>query len=146
MNDKAFEYCLDLLKKRDRTSYELAVKLAGKGFGENDSVPVLKRLSELGLIDDNRVIKDILKDRLYRRPMGRDGLTAVLEKSGIPGPVAEQSAEMISDQRIVDAVLDYIDRNPRFLELKRLNSFLRSGGFEAEMVETILIRLGISLE
>jgi regulatory protein len=80
---------LNLLARRDRTVAELRRRLTDKGYGAEDVVATLARLTELGYLDDCRVARTWAAAALRTGRMFGPRLRMELLKKGVPREVAE---------------------------------------------------------
>lgn len=81
--ERARETCLRVLEHRPHSRLELLTKLRRKGIPDGVSNPVLDRLTEVGLVDDDAFARAWVASRQRRRPQGRRGLQAELLKRGV---------------------------------------------------------------
>ena len=92
--DNALNAALKLLSYRRYTSFELVKKLTDRGFNENQIKSTIKRLSELGYVEDEAILYDYsvylakegllgkfkIKEKLQRRGFNRAEINQALKK------------------------------------------------------------------
>jgi len=94
LEERVREICLRSLERRMRSRRELERVLQRKGIDPEAAAPVLDRLAEVGLIDDEHYARVFVASRQRTRPRGSRGLAAELGQRGIaPEIVARILAE-----------------------------------------------------
>ena len=81
--DRAREICLTAMERRMRSRWELVRILKKKGLQEEIFDPVLDRLTDAGLVDDEAFARVFVASRQRTRPRGSRGLDADLRQRGI---------------------------------------------------------------
>lgn len=135
--DRALSYTLWLLGRRDYSEQELRDRLARKGTAPADVDRVITRLAELGLIDDAKVAKLLVRSK--RRKKGIFALRQALRRKGIEGETARKALEPVTDaaQRAAAArILErhawrFEDRDPK--ARARAFAFLARRGFPPDV-------------
>jgi regulatory protein len=130
-----------LLEKRVRTESDLAERLVGCGYGEDEVESAMVTLRRLGLVDDEAFALTWLETRSGARALGRAGLVEMLEKKGL----AREAAEVAVDSSGYDegsAAIEFSRASLRRVsglsparQAAKLQRMLMSRGFEEESVE-----------
>ncbi len=149
--DEQFRQCRDyallLLSYRARSEKELTARLKKKGYSEEIIEKVRKRLSELRLIDDERLARDYIEDRIKIGHKGRWLVRAELLKMGIKKELIDKQLKQAPDEteaaRMV--VEHYLPRYRKLDEVtrkRRLIGVLARRGFSPETIEKVLFKIG----
>ncbi|MBF0384676.1 MAG: regulatory protein RecX [Candidatus Omnitrophica bacterium] len=93
---KAKNAALRSLKYRLRSEKELSDKLAQKGFSVEIIKLTLKRLKEIGLLDDRKFADAVISSRL-KRPFGKNRIRLELVKKGVDKEIIDEEMEILSD-------------------------------------------------
>ena len=89
MNESVYDKAVQLLSIRLHTTGELRRKLEQRGFENAEILPVLRKLEELGFLDDQR-FAEIFTDNLKRyKDWGYYAVKAKLAARLVPGETAE---------------------------------------------------------
>ena len=99
---RAIDAALNFLSYRQRTGLEVRRKLASRGFGEGLIEAAMRRLSAVGLIDDEAFVGAYVRDRIAHRPMGVRRMVQELYVKGIPREVALPVIERMLDEEATD--------------------------------------------
>jgi regulatory protein len=81
---------LRLLARRWHTTKRLAEKLAQRGIGQEEIQEVIRRMTDLGYLDDQRYAETWLEEKLAAKKWGPRRLRAELIKQGIAPELAEK--------------------------------------------------------
>ena len=87
------EAALYLLGYRARSCHELRERLLAKGFAESDIDSLIDRFTEVGLLDDQRFARDLIRYHTRAHPLGRFGLLRELRLKGIEEEPAKKVLE-----------------------------------------------------
>jgi regulatory protein len=90
------EAALYLLGYRARSCHELRERLLGKGFVATDVDELIARFTEVGLLDDGRFARDLVRYHTRTHPLGRFGLMRELRLKGI----ADELAKKVLDEEL----------------------------------------------
>ncbi|MDD2715884.1 MAG: RecX family transcriptional regulator [Candidatus Wallbacteria bacterium] len=142
MHRSCREFALKLFTSRDYSSYELRRKLASAGFSFTEINCALEELDKLGLLDDERVLSEILYKTIAKKPVGRERLLSLLDKLGVPLEKAQEIVKLFPDGQLITLALNYLKKNKLATDRKKTLNFLRSGCFSEEEGRTILDELG----
>jgi len=95
---KSLDSALRLLSYRPRSEQELRDRLARKAFGRRVIEDTLRRLRELGYVDDAAFARFWTETRQAQRPRSRRLLTGELRRRGVAQEQAEEATADISDE------------------------------------------------
>jgi len=138
---------LRLLTVRARSTAELRQRLSGAGFAPEVVEDVLSGLTRRGLLDDEEFARSWVSARRRAGTGGRARLRWELRRKGIsPDLVRRVVDEGIDDESEVAAALEVARGRLRDQagpqELARVQRLLRGRGFEQEVVEQVMQRVG----
>ena len=137
----AYDQAVALLGRRDYSSGELAEKLRTKGHAEPDITAALKRLADVGYVDDARYARAVVTTRAKLSGWGVARIRLDLRKRRLPPAVIDDALKGFA-ARIADGDTDdwetratqilqkkygpwtQLDQNER---ARRLNFLLRRG-------------------
>ncbi|MEM8962129.1 MAG: regulatory protein RecX [Acidobacteriota bacterium] len=94
---------LGLLARRDHFRAELARKLDQRGFDADEVDGALERLTDAGLLDDDKAARAYVRARQRRAPLGRIRLLAELRAKGVDEHIAENALEELEEHHDQDA-------------------------------------------
>jgi regulatory protein len=97
------ESALWLLGYRARSCHELRERLLGKGFAATDIDELIARFTEVGLLDDGRFARDLVRYHTRAHPLGRFGLLRELRLKGIADELAKK---VLEEELSVDAEVE----------------------------------------
>ncbi len=141
---------LGLLGRRPYSQAELADRLRGKNHAPSSVKSVLKELVANGWIDDAAYGRKVA-DEVIRKPASRRYLKSRLEARQIAPQLAEQIAkEAVTGIDPVEAALSLARRRlgsmaglPVATVQRRVAGTLARRGFDEDVIDGVLIRLGI---
>ena len=140
----AREIALRLLGVRDRTRRELEQALHKKGVPPEASEEVLNRLSEVGLIDDQKFADAWFESQLRRQRSTR-ALRYELRTKGVDTEVVELAAGTADDDADLEAARALVakrqpslQRLPGEVRYRRLAGQLARRGFPSSVIATVL--------
>ncbi len=143
----AFAYVLRLLRARGRTRREIDLALERRGFGAPVRSRVLRRLEELGYVDDARWALARATSLLEQRRLAPQAVEGRLRAAGVP----EQDARAAVARACEDTGFEPVEAARRLLasrlppqgrlspkELGRAARLLASRGFSEDVVDAVL--------
>jgi len=150
---KAKARALRLLEYRARSRAEIVQRLRTAGFADDIIEDTLKRLEDLGLIDDAQFARSWVKHRLTGKAVGKARIKWELRQKGVPTDVLEEALSAVDADTEYESAVDAARRRWRKdgslderTKRRRLASFLRRQGFEWEVVTRILNELTAETE
>jgi regulatory protein len=94
----AKDRALGLLAVRWRSRQELSRRLTRAGFDADEVEVALGDLESVGLIDDDRFAREVVKDRATRRLAGDRAIRSALREKGVPEETAAAALEKAGDE------------------------------------------------
>jgi len=89
--DGCFQKAVDLLARRPHFSAELERKLRDREFAGEEIERALRRLRELGYLDDESLARDFVRERLRHAPEGPRRLRAQLTRRGVQAATIDET-------------------------------------------------------
>lgn len=146
--DKLLQYGLRIIAKKRYTELQLREKLA-KYLVKNEEVfeevdgevlseQVIERLKELHYLDDAQFVRDYVHDRSILKPRGKFLLRRELKRKGVSEALIEKFVTPLNESPMAKELLKkqmkkWADQ-PLFKQRQKAFNFLRSKGFEADVV------------
>ena len=140
---KALDASFNLLSYRGRSRREIEDRLKRKDVTPEVITETVRRLTELGLLDDVKFAEAFARDRLEFAHKGKRVIYAELRKKGIPKPVVEQTLSGAPDEdKSANELLDKVGRRYAALEPRerylKLHDLLLRRGFSFDTIERVL--------
>lgn len=140
---KCREYALLLFSYRARSEKELRQRLEKKGWTPAVIEEVIKNLKETGLLDDEKLARRFVHDRITVGHKGKSRVKAELTRIGIAKEKIERALKEAPDEtEAARMVLDYF--LPRYQNLdpitknRRLAGLLARRGFSQKTINQLL--------
>lgn len=102
---KAFNF----LKVRDRTEFELRLKLAETDAGNEDIEAVIQELNEMGFIDDGEFAQKFARFRLITKHQGPVRIKLELKKLGVADSIITETINQLPQHDTVSAAVSYLE-------------------------------------
>jgi len=150
---KAREYALRLLSYRSRSEEEIYDRLNRKGFDKDDITRAIKSLRDVGLINDNELVYELLKIATEKKYLGKRGLKLFLLNRGIRKDLIEKALSELSEETEKETASRFIERklytlknySPDIIK-KRLWGMLKRRGFSVEIIEETLSKRQFTID
>jgi regulatory protein len=136
----------DYLSYRIRTVCEIKKKLLSKEISEQSVEKVLKHMAELGLTNDEEFARQLVNEKIKRKPVGKKVLKQKLFQKGISKELSESVIEKAFDE--VDekelAMVNFRKYFPRLegIEInsqkKKIFDYLAGKGFDFDVIKEII--------
>lgn len=141
INQKVYDQAIKLLSIRLHTTGELHQKMRQRGFRDRDIVPVLRKLEELGFLDDERFAQ-IFVDNLKRyKDWGHYGIKAKLLARRIPSEIAEAALKefftLVDEETVARRFIGKLKRQGR-KDFEKLMRSLASKGFRSDIIRKVI--------
>ena len=94
---QTYDYALNLLSYRDHSQKELRQKLTRKGASLEQAQSSIDKLTDYGIMDEERYAQRVYEAWLAKRVYGRQHLVAELQKKGVPSACAQLVLEQFPD-------------------------------------------------
>jgi len=148
--DNAMQDAMRAISRRAMASGQLDRKLADKGHAPEPRAAAIARLTELGLINDDEVARQIIRETQRQRPAGPRLLKQKLRQKGVTGQAADQAIEELKPDH--DEAVDQAHRlaekkwrtDARVEPMKRrqrVYALLGRRGFDRDVIDAALQRL-----
>ncbi len=147
---RALDAALNYLSYRQRTGHEVRRKLIERGFDDETVEAALRRLENVGLVDDESFVAAYVRDRIAHRPMGVRRMAQELYVKGIRREQAiplieaalghEGTNELELARRVAERKGASLRRRDDELALsrKRLRDHLLRRGFDSRVIQAAL--------
>lgn len=143
------ESALKLLGRTHRTRSDLEKRLKVKGYAATTVLPVLDRLTEVGLIDDAEYARAWLAGRWGRKPSGWRRLQQELRSKGVSDDDVERARELLAERgsapdevesarKVVEKARSRMSRLDEQKQRQRLYALLARRGFGADVIRRAL--------
>jgi regulatory protein len=136
----------DYLSYRIRTVSEIKKKLLSKEISEESVEKVLKHMAELGLTNDEEFARQLVNEKIKRKPVGKKVLKQKLFQKGISRELSDSVIEKAFDE--VDekelAMVNFRKYFPRLegIEInsqkKKIFDYLAGKGFDFDIIKEII--------
>ncbi len=141
-----FTYSLRLINIRGRTEHELRSRLLEKGFDSSVVDRVIERLKDIELIDDERILNEIVEYGRRIKRLGRYGLRQFCLKRGVPKELVDKiPLDEIDEETMAEELVK--NRLPQMEGLswekkrRRLYGLLSRRGYSSETIWNVLNRV-----
>jgi regulatory protein len=112
--EQLFGYGLKLLSARGLSEAELRSKLQRRAADENDVEPAMRRLKEMGLLNDSRFAESFALARLENQGFGKSRVIADLAGRRIPRELAAKAVEeTFRDTDETELIRQFLERKYR---------------------------------
>lgn len=136
--ETAYQHALRLLNYRSRSSSEVRQTLEKKGYSSEVVDEILARLSQSGLLDDERFAQAWVENRTEFRPRGKRALALELRQRGLPQEIIEKAVEELDEEALAyQAGLKHsrkLDPSDWIVFRKKLYNFLLRRGFNYDVI------------
>ena len=133
----AFEAALSALRRKERTTAELADLLEGRGYGPQEVTDAIARLVEAGALDDERFARLYAQDKQELQGWGPERIRAALGARGVPPSLAEAALEADTHEAQVGRARELLEARGRPLgadaDRARAVGFLTRRGYDYEI-------------
>ncbi len=139
--DKLFEYGCKLLKYRDRSVYEIKERLKTKVSSEQDVDKVVKKLIDLGYLNEKRFVENYINKWLAKGKSLNLIIYELREKYKVNNDIINRlDIESLKSQQIKN-VLQIVKKKYNKIDKTKIYNFLNRRGFSEEEIETVLNKL-----
>ncbi len=129
---QAYQDALRLINYRPRSVAEMRRRLGDKGYDEAQVEATVKKLQELGLLDDTAFARGWVENRQAFRPRGRSALVSELRQKGVSSDVIDGALdELLTEDEDAQALAMARERAPSLAGLERDVFFRRLQGYLA---------------
>ncbi len=142
---------LRLLHYRCRSKKEMLGKLKLKGFNDEQINNTVAFLENAGLIKDETLAEELLRNAVVRRYLGRKGVEMLLYKRGIERDLINETLSNLTQEmetetarKLAGKKLKTMKNYPGNTVKLRLSGILRRRGFSSEVIYKIIKELGLT--
>jgi regulatory protein len=132
-----FEVALAALRRKERTTHELAEWLERRGFGHDDAEAALNRLAAAGELDDERFAHRYAEDKRVLSGWGAERIRDALLAKGIDSATTDAALASDSHSDQVERARTLLVRRGRPLtdngERQRALEYLARRGYDYEI-------------
>jgi regulatory protein len=143
--EEAYHRALSLLSRRPRSERELEQYFKQRGFDEEISSAVIKRLRDQDLVDDYAFARAWVENRNEFRPRGPFALRAELRKQGVTNDAIDAALEGFDQERIAIKAAEKMMRRWKELSAEdfrsRLNTYLSRRGFDYQILPDVIAEI-----
>jgi regulatory protein len=145
---RARDYAYSLLSYRNRTAHEIRERLGEKGFERALVERVVALLRDKGFVDDMAFAIKWIDDVCASRPMGRLRIEHELRRRRVADRIIEDACDLRVPfeterklaERAADRRMRVLAGRPREEAMRKLASFLRSRGFDFDIIRDLMKR------
>jgi regulatory protein len=133
----AFETALAAVERKERTAHEVASLLERRGFVPAEIETAMRRLSEAGVVDDERFARRYSDDKRELSGWGAERIRDALLARGVEGSIVDAvlAADTHDDQ--IDRAREIVIRRGRPLDAnrdrQRALGYLTRRGYDSEI-------------
>lgn len=132
-SDPMADAALGYLARRARTVAQVKAYLARKGSSPAKTRSLIVKFEKLGYLDDREYAQRWARDRLARKPMGRERLTAELQAQGVDDWIVAETVEAVYQENSeYHLIVDLSRKKPVSAAL------LRSRGFHEDVIASFV--------
>lgn len=130
-DDKIYNQTLRYIALRPRTKWEIEVYLKRKDASPTLLESTLNKLSNIGLIDDQKYALAFVRDRRLLRPSSRRKIVNDLRKKHIPSEIIEEvvGSESQDEQSALNAIIGRKRQQSKYQDDLKLMQYLARRGF-----------------
>jgi regulatory protein len=132
---------LRLLHYRCRSKKEMLEKLRLKGFNDEQVNNTIAFLENAGLIKDETLAAELLRNAVARRYLGRKGVAMFLSKRGIDRDLISETLSNLTQEmetetarKLVEKKLKTMKNYPENTVKRRLCGILQRRGFSSDII------------
>ena len=134
-----------LCSKYEKSSTGIYQKLLNWGLNQEETVPVLEKLTAEKFIDDERYSRSYVRDKFRFNKWGKVKITYHLRMEKIPGAIIESALEEIEENNYRETLAGLIKEKNKNLQAAnpydrkaKLFRFAQSRGFEAGLIYPVI--------
>jgi regulatory protein len=130
-DDKLYNQTLRYVALRLHSRWEVEFYLERKGASPALTETILNKLSNIGLIDDEKLARAYVNDRRLLRPASRRKIITELRKKHIAGTIIEAvlKEEPEDEQTALRTVIERKRRQTKYQDERKLMQYLARQGF-----------------
>jgi regulatory protein len=148
VTEDARAYALRLLGQRSYTTRDLARKLKTREFPPEEIERTIERLTETGLLNDERFALSYSRTKLSGSGASRRRIAQALARKGIPRELSERAVDQVIEDEGIDTAANlekiakkklasYGDLEPHEIR-RRLYGFLARRGYDIDEIRRVV--------
>jgi len=139
-DDKLYNQTLRYVAMRPRTAWEIQTHLNRKNAPPALTEQIVNKLTNIGLIDDDKFARAFVADRRLLRPTSRRKLIAELKKKHVPSEIIERAvgSEREDERSALEEVVAKKRRQTKYQDDLKLMQYLVRQGFNYEDIKMAL--------
>lgn len=140
-SSKLYDKAIHYLSFRPRSVKEVADHLAKKGHDCAEVEPVIQKLLEQKLLDDEAFARSWTESRSLLKPSSKKKLTLELRQKGVPADIVERVLDELDSGDEVEAIKKLAQKKlslARYQDQRKLTDYLLRQGFSYDAVKTAL--------
>ncbi len=138
-------YALKLLHYRSRSEKEIIQRLRRKSFDDIQINNTVEFLKKAGLINDDILASELLRNATEKKQLGRKSIQAFLSNRGIKKDLIAETLSGLSEDkeketalRLVEKKMKVLKNYPKNVIKRRLWGMLERKGFSAEVINSVM--------
>ena len=140
--DSAYETALKFLTPKARTVREVELKLDEGCYSEGEIMQTVERLTDAGLLNDERYARDFIETRLNTKPVSRFRLSEQLRGHFVPEEIIEAALSCLPSDTELENAKQLVEKFSRQFEKledgeekrRRIYARLQTRGFSHEII------------
>jgi|SRR5579884_2426347 len=140
-DDKLYNNALRYTAMRPRSKWEIETYLQRKKASLPLTETILNKLSEIGLIDDQKFAETFVADRQLLRPTSRRKLILELRQKRVADEDIQKAMEQFAgeeEQAALQSLVERKRRQPKYQDDLKLMQYLARQGFNYEDIKVAL--------
>lgn len=138
----AYETALTFLTPKARTVREVELKLDEGCYSEGEIMQTVERLTDAGLLNDEKYARDFIETRLNTKPVSRFRLAEQLRGHFVPEDIIDAALSGLLEDTELENAKQLVEKFSRQFEKlgdgeekrRRIYSRLKTRGFSHEMI------------
>ena len=146
--NKAFNYAINLLSRKDRTKKEIESKLIEKGYDKGVIASILDKLKEYNYINDEIYCEKYINDKVKFSKYGKNRIKANLYAKGVDKDIISQKIIEIDSNleynrafELAQKKLASLQKYDKIKIKSKLSYHLISKGFDYDVVNKVIREL-----
>lgn len=138
---EARNYALKLLRYRSRSKKEMFERLRRKGFDNDQINRAMEFLEDVGLMKDEVVARELFRNAIERKYLGRKGIEMFLSRRGIERELINETLSTHTREvekgvalKLVEKKLKTLKNYPENIVKRRLWGILQRRGFSTDII------------
>ena len=137
---KAINRCLRLLSYRSRSEWELKDYLKRNSYGEAEVNEVIKKLMDIGYVNDEEFARHWLKNRIELKHSSLRRIKQELRYKKVDESIISKilNSEEVDEISVIKKLINKKRRQPRYQDDNKLKQYLSRNGFNYDQITRAL--------